>query len=343
MRKIKTFKLLTSLVVLSLFVSCASSNHGSSPDWILSPSSVYNDSEYLSAVGYGSDRISAENSAIAAITKVIKQNVKAETKSNESILEQEGSWNIDKGISSTVATYSDVVISGIYIQDVYPVKKGKEIEYYALALVNREETGNFYKSKIRDLSAVINEQITEAYQSMGTFASYSLLKNATELALECDYYLDILAVVNPKYYKVSLPDYGNAENVAELARKSMSKMIIGFDITGDIDGRIESAFAKIFTNYGIKLASSKDVDVSYIFQVDVSFSPMAISTESKNKYIRFVLNSDLIEAVSKKNVLTYALSGREAHLSEGEATQRAIRTLENDIKLVFQEKFESLF
>jgi len=70
---------------------------------------------------------------------------------------------------------------------------------------------------------------------------------------------------------------------------------------------------------------------------------MAISTESKNKYIRFVLNSDLIEAVSKKNVLTYALSGREAHLSEGEATQRAIRTLENDIKLVFQEKFESLF
>lgn len=330
------------VLVASIF-SCATTSVNQVPDWILSPSSVYSDSEYLSAVGYGADRVSAENAAIAAISKIIKQNVKSETTSSESFSEKEGDWNTGKDFSSSVKTYSDVVISGIYIQDVYPIKKGKEIEYYALALVNRQETGNQYKSKIQELTSVINEKITEGYNNMGTFSSYSVLKEATELAMECDYYLDILAVINPTYYKISVPDYGSADTVAELARRSMSKIIIGFEITGDIDGRIEAAFSKILTDYGIKLASLDDEDVSYTFVGNVSFSPLDISSESKNKYIRFVLNSDLIEVESQKNVLTFAVSGREAHLTEEEATQRAIRTLENEIRKNFLEKFDSLF
>lgn len=343
MHKINIVKLFFLTFILSLFVACASTSTETVPQWILSPSTVYSDSEYLSAVGYGSDRQSAENAAIAAITKIIKQNVQTETTSNESFSTLDGNWNIDKGISSTTKTYSDVEISGVYIQDVYPVKKGKTVEYYALALVNRKETGTMYKSKIQELSAVINQQITEGYKKMGTFDSYSLLKNATELAIECDYYLDILGVINPDFYKVSQPDYGNAENCAELARRSLAKVVIGFDVKGDIDGRVSSAFAKIFTNYGIKLADSTDEEATYIFQADVSFSPMTMSGESKNKFIRFVLNSNLIEVASQKNILAFALSGREAHLSEEEATQRAVRTLEQEIKSNFQAKFDSLF
>ena len=107
-----------------------------------------------------------------------------------------------------IKTNSDVEISGIYIQDVYPIKNGKKIEYYALALINRNEAGNHYKSKIKELTSVIDQQIIEAYKNMGTFASYSVLSKATDLAKENDYYLDILAVINPDFYKISIPDYG---------------------------------------------------------------------------------------------------------------------------------------
>ena len=72
MRKITTLKVFSIIMIVGLVFSCASTSNNS-PEWILSPTSVYSDEEYLSAVGYGADRASAENAAIAAITKTIKQ------------------------------------------------------------------------------------------------------------------------------------------------------------------------------------------------------------------------------------------------------------------------------
>jgi hypothetical protein len=297
----------------------------------------------MSAVGYGEDRLAAENAAIAAITKIVKQQVKTSTSSTENFSMLENDWNSSKDLVSNIETNSDVEISGIYIQDVYPIKNGKKIEYYALALINRNEAGNHYKSKIKELTSVIDQQIIEAYKNMGTFASYSVLSKATDLAKENDYYLDILAVINPDFYKISIPDYGNAATVEELARRCLSQIVIGFDIKGDIDGRIAAAFSKIFSEYGIKIADSKDSDATYTFDAEVSFTPLQMSGESKNKYIRFVVNANLTELKTEKIVLPFSISGREAHLSEEEATQRAIRTIENEIKKNFLEKIDMLF
>ena len=346
MRKINFVKLFLSLMIFNLFFSCASTksiNTSGVPEWILSPSSVYDDSKYLSAVGYGEDRASAELSAIAAITKVIKQQVNSETVSNENFTSVEGNWTTGRDVTSSVQTQSDLVISGIYIQDVYPVKKGKTLEYYALALINREETGNLYKSKIAELTPVIDNMIVEAYKNMGSFSSYGILSQAAQLAAECDLFLDMLAVINPTYYKMSIPDYGNAATVEELARRCLSQIVIGFDIKGDIDGRVAAAFSKIFSEYGIKLASIEDEDATYTLVADVSFSPLQMSGETKNKYIRFVVNANLTELKTDKIVLPFAISGREAHLSEEEATQRAVRTIENEIRKQFQSKVYSLF
>jgi hypothetical protein len=110
-----------------------------------------------------------------------------------------------------------------------------------------------------------------------------------------------------------------------------------------MDGRIEAAFSKIFTEYGIKLAELSDSDSTYTLVADVSFTPLQMSGESKNKYIRFVVNANLTEIKTGKIVLPFAISGREAHLSESEAIQRAIRTIENEIRKEFQVKFDTLF
>jgi len=341
MRKINFINIFLSILILGMICSCASTNN--IPKWILSPNEVYEDSEYMSAVGYGEDRLSAENSAIASITKIVKQQVKTSTSSTENFSMLENDWNTSKNLVSNIETNSEVEISGIYIQDVYPIKNGKKVEYYALALINRNEAGNHYKSKIKELTSVIDQQIIEAYKNMGTFASYSILLKATELAKENDYYLDILAVINPDFYKISIPDYGNAATVEELARRCLSQIVIGFDIKGDIDGRISAAFSKVFSEYGIKIANFTDSDATYTFDAEVSFTPLQMSGESKNKYIRFVVNANLTELKTEKIVLPFSISGREAHLSEEEATQRAIRTIENEIKKNFLEKIDTLF
>ena len=86
-----------------------------------------------------------------------------------------------------------------------------------------------------------------------------------------------------------------------------------------------------------------DSDSTYTLVADVSFTPLQMSGESKNKYIRFVVNANLTELKTDKIVLPFAISGREAHLSEEEATQRAVRTIENEIRKQFQSKVYSLF
>jgi hypothetical protein len=55
------------------------------------------------------------------------------------------------------------------------------------------------------------------------------------------------------------------------------------------------------------------------------------------------VNANLTELKTEKIVLPFSISGREAHLSEEEATQRAIRTIENEIKKNFLEKIDMLF
>ena len=82
----------------------------------------------------------------------------------------------------------------------------------------------------------------------------------------------------------------------------------------------EAAFSKIFTEYGIKIAELSDSDSTYTLIADVSFTPLQMSGETKNKYIRFVVNANLTEIKTDKIVLPFAISGREAHLSEAEAT-----------------------
>ena len=68
-----------------------------------------------------------------------------------------------------------------------------------------------------------------------------------------------------------------------------------------------------------------------------------MTRETQNKYVRFVVNANLIEAKTGKTVLPFSVSGREAHLSEEEAIQRAIRTIEDEINNLFVQKIEELF
>lgn len=331
-------------VFLACFVlfSCATTKN-SAPDWVLNPTSVYSDSEYLSAVGTGIDRLTAENAAVAALTRIVKQNVKSETTASEQFATAGNDVVSSRDTFSTVKTTSDIVISGIQVKDVWLNTAGKKTEFYALALINRKEAGTFYKSKIQELTSVINSKIQNGYANFGTFAAYATLKEASILAEECDYYLDILGVVNPTMYKICIPDYGNAAAIKDLATNCLQKTVVAIQIEGDQNGRIEAAFSTILKDYGIRIANVGDTDATYTLIGDASFTPLEMSSESKNKFIRFVLNASLTEVKSGKNVLPFSVSGREAHLSESEATQRAVRTIENEIRLNFRDKFDSLF
>ncbi|MCR4938862.1 MAG: LPP20 family lipoprotein [Treponemataceae bacterium] len=323
-------------LVCFLLVSCAGGSE-KAPDWILSPSTVYPDSDYVSAVGMGVSRQDAERDATAALTREIRQRVQAQVTAEESLVHGEMGWSQTNTLASSVDTTSDVEISGITIQEVYSVKHGKEMDYYALALIDRQQTGSYYKSKAQGNIDVINAKIVEAYKNPNTFSSAEILHEAAELAAETDLYLDILSVVNNKMRSIIVPDYKNAQAVAELERQMRAAVNVYIDVDQDVNGRLEAAFKAILKKYNVTTSLDKET-ASYTLVVNVSFTPFEMP-DVANKYARYVLDAAMVESATGNTVFTFNENGREAHLTESEAIQRALRTTEQAINQKFNEQF----
>ena len=335
-----TIKILCALVlVCALFISCGSGS-GKAPDWILNPSSAYPDSEYVSAVGLGNSRQAAERDATAAITREIKQRVQAEITAQESLVNDGLGWSQNNSLFSTVDTTSDIEISGITIQEVYSVKHSGGEDWYALALINRQQTGSYYKTKAQNNIDVINAKIIEAYKNPNTFTSAEILHQAVVLAEETDMYLDILNVVNSKMRSIIVPDYKNAQAVAELERQMRANVTVFIDVDGDVNGRIQAAFKSVLKKYSVTTSLDKDT-AAYVLEVSVSFTPFEMTADVANKYARYTLDAAMVEQSTGNTVFTYAENGREAHLTESEAVQRAIRTTEQAINQKFSAQFGS--
>ena len=323
-------------LISAVLVSCAGDS-SDAPDWILSPSSVFPDSEYVSAVGMGVSRQDAERDATAALTREIRQRVQAEIIAEQNVANNGDGWIETNNLTSSVDTTSDVEISGITIQEVFSVKHGKDLDWYALALIDRQQTGSYYKTKAQNNIDVINAKIAEAKKNPNTFSSAEILHQAVVLAEETDMYLDILSVVNNKMRSLIRPEYGNAQAIAELERKMRAAVNVYIDVNEDENGRIQAAFKAVLKKYSVTTSLDKDT-ASYILAVNVSFTPFEMP-DVTNKYARYTLDAAMVEKATGDTVFTFAENGREAHLTESEAIQRALRTTEQAINQKFSAQF----
>ena len=324
-------------LICMLFVSCGSDS-SNAPDWILSPSSVYPDADYVSAVGLGVTRQEAERDATAALTREIRQRVQAEIIAEQNVSNEGSGWTNTSNLTSSVDTTSDVEITGITIQEVYSVRHGKDLDWYALALIDRQQTGTYYKTKAMNNIEVINAKIKEAKKNPNTFSSAEILHQAVVLAEETDLYLDILSVVNNKIRSMVRPEYGNAQAIAEMERQMRAAVTVYIDVDQDVNGRVEAAFKSVLKKNSVTTSLDKDT-ASYVLVVNVSFTPFEMSADVANKYARYTLDASMVESATGDTVFTFAENGREAHLTESEAVQRALRTTEQAINQKFAAQF----
>ncbi|MGI5172751.1 LPP20 family lipoprotein [Treponema sp. OMZ 840] len=315
-----------------ILMSCVSASAVKKmPQWVIEASAVYPDGEYLCGVGYAKDRNSAESAAVAVLTKSISQKVKAQTSSVQTMdSEKEG---VGRRFASEVNTLSLInEIVGLKIQEVWTAPDG---DVYALALINREEVGSYYEKKITDNENGINAFIAMSAENPASFESIRALNSAVRDAAENDGFISILAVVHPlKYKRLSLA-YKNTQTVQALRERELQKIHIAVEVADDNSGRIASAFSQVFKEAGFKTLSEKQsgfTDAPYILKAVLSVEPLVVSASSQNKYVRYVLKAELTDTASGKVVLPWTASGREAHFTESEAEQRALRTLESLIK-----------
>lgn len=335
MSKIKLLNGIIGIFLVTILFSCASSSNVA-PEWVTNPESAYNSNEYLWAVGSGADRKNAENDALALLVRSIQQNVVTTTEANQRFAgNEEAGYDMNYDYSSSVLTASSIQeIPGITFPQTWIAGNGT---VYTLALLNRQETGRYYRQKIADLTAVVESEIVYATANKGTFATLRALQNAVESAWENQQYIDTLAGINSNMYRMVSLEYGSAQAVEVLATRQKENIVVTVKVDGDSNGRIAAVLESTLADLGLKITSPSESTATYIFQGKVMMEPLKL--DNKYEYARFVIDIDLIEASSGKILFPYTENGREAHVSYGEATQRAFRTMEDMLEKEFVPQF----
>ncbi len=336
--KILPFIILSSFVTL---VSCTSTKMQSSttpPDWVINTSSAYPESEYIAAVGFSTDRNSAEAQAISNVSKIIRQKVEAQSTATQvfenNLTEQTNTLETNVKTSTILDE-----ISGIKIQEIWINNTGT---VYALATINKNETGAYYRNKIKDNEAAINALINVMLNNEATFEGIDAIEKALAIAKENAIYIDMLAVINPSMYKSLSLAYQSDTALEVVAQKEREKIVVSIFVQNDSNGRIASMLSTLFSNNGYKTSiatSSNENSYAYTLSANLSVEDLEMTSTQNNEYVRFVLDTKLINKAGK-TLLAWNTNGREAHFTHNEAAQRAIRTIEERIQKEYKKELE---
>ena len=317
----------------AIFFSCASNSGGRTPPlWVIEKEKVYPNSEWLCEVESETDAKLAERAAITRIAQVFRVDLNAVSTANRQLAEAVS--KVRKKTTLITSQSSDIaqelvstsVVSGLIGLQVESWTNPRDGRAYANARMNRKECSARYAGMIRENENVISHLKEEAVNNAETFEAVELLNLAYSVALVTDNLHDLLTVLDTSYIS-KRPSYGNAESLRTLARIAAQSIVITVKVDGDVSGRISTAFAEVFSTRGFRT----NVAGNNPYTLSASFSLEDVDINNpRNVFVRYLLTCSLKNREGVE-ILSHSGNGREGHLNQSEARQRAVRAAEQAI------------
>jgi hypothetical protein len=299
------------------------------PVWVDSPDSVYSRQRYVAAVGFGNNRQDAERNALANITGVFGQSIQAELKvvSNYSEAVKNGVIQVSENNSMENAITTSAEMDTLIGAEIADVWFDGINTYYAAAVMEKQRTAILYTDLIRS-----NERIIEGLTALdadrkNTLAGYSRYLLAADIADADRVYGNVLAYVG-NISGINLAEMIRGDEYRLDAAGIAGNIPIAVEISGDTAGRIGGAFSNALNGLGFRSGGSNSRYVltgSYVTEnVDLP--------NQNNKFVRYTIEAGLTDTVEGRAVLlSYSANGREGHVSQSEAEERAIKAAEKKI------------
>ncbi|MBT9438800.1 MAG: hypothetical protein GAS50_06370, partial [Desulfobacterales bacterium] len=156
---------------------------GKRPDWTDKESELYPASMYLTGVGYGPDRQSAEDNARSEIAKIFYSDIHSRTSTFQEYLkttsESKGKVTERFDIEEITRVSTQKVLSGVRIAQVFKQTKPDNV-FYALAVLNRKQSAMILKYKIQELDIEIRRLIHNAEKEEDKLSKIKILKAAIQ-------------------------------------------------------------------------------------------------------------------------------------------------------------------
>lgn len=329
---------------LSLFVSCTTNQNvkkstNLEPKWLMNPRLVYDEVQYISAVGSGLTKDIAEKSAFTSLVAIFGQRIQGETTVNERYTEalKKGAITVseDTDLSKTITTSVDMdFLVGAEIKDLWfdGVKT-----YYAVAVMDKIKATILYSNLIEANEQTITQLTDVAQSEKNTLDSYARFDFARSIALANEDFTRVLSVINSA---AGMSKKASIRSSASLKLDCVAiaqAIPIYVEIVNDTDGRISSAFKSILSNQGFKMGGENS---PYAVQGVLDLSPVEFS-QNENKFSRYIIKASLLDSSSGKILMPFSVDGREGHASQEEANNRAIKKASQRIESEFGIAFGS--
>ncbi|MBC2694467.1 MAG: hypothetical protein HF982_04155 [Desulfobacteraceae bacterium] len=297
---------------------------GKRPGWINKESELYPFSMYLTGVGYGSDRQSAENNARSEIAKIFYSNIyssistfqkylQTTSESKEKVTER---FDVEK--INRVSTQK--VLSGVRIAQVFNQTKPDNV-FYALAVLERKQSAMILKYKIQELDIEIRRLIHNAEKEEDKLLKIKILKEAIQQYILREAYDAEFRIVN-KYGKGLSSDTGFNEIKNRLTAILHRDFLIFLSVKGDRAAEIHESLTEGLNRQGFSISENFN-RARVLARGNVEIRPIEFGTQDW-KYVRWRVYFDLIDQKGGVIFGSVSKTGREGHISLSLAEDRAV-------------------
>lgn len=313
---------------------CAWLGEKGKPDWVEGRSSHYPSTQYLIGVGQADSRAGASDQAYAAVARIFNAQIEAQARDWESylLIERGDASNAERKlqIDNLTKVSTDKVLENVSIADGwYDQRKGL---HYALAVMDRQQAEAALLEKMAALDLSIERDITESRQTIDKLAKIHALRQGTKNLIVREAYNADLRVIRSSGQGIH-SIYQVSELSGELKQFLAKNLGIDVQVSGSYAEPIEHALMEGLIREGFRVSNMdkhRDTDDLEIqVRGTVRLFPIVVQDPSF-KYVRWCSDLEVVETAHERVVGVVTRGGKVGHLTEQEATAKAIRVMQQD-------------
>jgi len=337
-----TWRSAAGIFCTTILAGCSWFGGPAKPAWIDGASSEYPSAQYLTGVGQGDNRAVSEDQAYAAVARIFKAEVSAQSKDWESylVVEQRGSSRDERRLTldNLTRVSTDKVLENVKIVDRwYDVRKGL---HYALAGMHRAQAETAFMERMADLDRSVQSDVDEAHRTTDKLAKVRALRRATRNLILRETYNADLRVIRASGQGTAPPNQVQ-ELTRELDEYLSSNLVLAVAVTGDQVEPVQRALTEGLIKEGLHVTSMPGMEPQMgrsgtgptpelLVRGMVRVWPIDIR-DPQFVYVRWCSDFEVVDVMSQQVVGAISEGGKEGHLSEREATAKVIRVMQQDM------------
>lgn len=332
-----------TLIIASVIFMAVTSVSAQTPDWVTGKSSMYPDDQYITGVGSGDTRLEAENSARAQLAEVFKVQLNARFTSNKTETLRGSNGNVNGESTDFTRSLVNVglqkTLEGSEIADVW--QNPKDLEYYALAVLNRRKAS----VRIADQITALDSDLVNAGRQLDTakskLAKLRILVSRKNIALKRKGLNSDYSILSSSGSGLPLPGTSADEASSDLLRFCQSEIVFGLNAKGEGSRSAAQVVSDGLTGEGLVVSGAEkrepDFTINIVSRMDPSNEPL-----DGWYYCRWDVDVNLVDNKTGVVMADISKRGRSGQLSVARSKDRAEYDMDKTVKEMVQELVREL-